>query len=62
MNVGNDAAFRVDALARVSETSEAGLLIVLIMTKAIIACGGLFDGRQVSRGDVETGAGAGVLI
>ena len=62
MNVGNDAACRVDALARESKTPEDGVLIFLIMTKAIIACGGLFDGLQVGRGNVETGAGAGVLV
>lgn len=62
MNVGDNAAFRVDALARESETPEAGFLIFLKMTNAIIACGGLFDGRQVGRSNVETGAGAGVLV
>ena len=62
MNVGNDAACRVGALARESETPEAGLPVFLIMTKAIVACGGLFDGRQVGRGNIETGAGAGVLV
>lgn len=44
VNVGDDAAFRVDALARIAETSEAGFLVVLIMTKAVGARGILLDG------------------